>query len=103
VNDDVPSCGYLQPVAAHYLAQAPPDPIAHYRAAQSFLDAEAEAALGQFVGAKENCEVGTRTALPCAVDGIKLSAPHQPRFAREPIPAHIRNGAVRQVRRIIRG
>src|SRR5438132_812853 len=41
MNDDVPSCGYLQPVAAHYLAQAPPDPIAHYRAAQSFLDAEA--------------------------------------------------------------
>src|SRR6267154_43705 len=45
VNDDVPSCGYLQPVAAHDLAQAPPDTIAHYRAAQSLLDAEAESAL----------------------------------------------------------
>jgi len=90
-------------VAAHYLAQAPPDTIAHYRAAQSFLDAEAEAALGQFVGAKENCEVGTRTALPCAVDGIKLSAPNQPRFARKPIPARTRTGVVRQVPRIIRG
>jgi len=71
----------------HYLAQAPPDPIAHYRAAQSFLDAEAKTALRQFVGAKENCKVGTRTALSGPVDGIKFSAPHQPRFARKPIPA----------------
>src|SRR6267378_8579322 len=45
VNDDVPSCGYLQPVAAHDFAQAPPDTIAHYRAAQNLLDAEAESAL----------------------------------------------------------
>src|SRR5712692_3343112 len=82
VYNDVPSCGYLQPVAAHDLAQAPPDTIAHYRPAQSLLDAEAESALRQFVGAEENCEVGTRTALPGAVDSIKLSPPHQPRFAR---------------------
>jgi len=86
VYDDVPSCGYLQPVAAHDLAQAPPDTIAHYRAAQGLLDAESETALGQFVGAKENCEVGTRTALSGAIDGIKVSAPHQPRFARKQIP-----------------
>jgi hypothetical protein len=75
-------------VAAHDFAQAPPDTIAHYRAAQRFLDAKAESALPQFVGAEENCEVGTRTALSGAVDGIKLSAAHQfthlrgPRFAR---------------------
>src|SRR5713226_3739938 len=86
VYNDVPSCGYLQPVAAHDLAQAPPDTIAHYRPAQSLLDAEAESALRQFVGAEENCEVGTRTALPGAVDSIKLSPPHQPRFARIQIP-----------------
>src|SRR6266481_7953696 len=79
VYDDVPSCRYLHPVAAHDLAQAPPDPIAHYRSTQSLLDAEAESALRQFVGAEKNCEVGTRTALSGAIDGIKLSAPHQPR------------------------
>src|SRR5260370_8174015 len=86
VNDDVPSCGYLQPVAAHHFAQAPPDPIAHYRAAQSLLDAEPESALRELVGAEENCEVGTRTALSGAVDSSKLSAPHQPRFARKQTP-----------------
>jgi len=86
VYDDVPSCGYLQPVAAHDLAQAPPDSIAHYRAAQGLLDAEAETALRQFVGAEENSEVGTRTALSSAVDRIKFSAPYQPRFARIQIP-----------------
>src|SRR5258708_3131725 len=86
VNDNVPSCGYLQPVAAHDLAQSPPDPIAHYRTAQSLLDAEAESALRQFIGAEKNCEVGTRTALSGAIDGIKLSAPHQPHFARKQIP-----------------
>jgi len=69
-------------VAAHDLAQTPPDTIAHYRVAQGLLDAEAETALRQCVGAKKNCKVGTRTALSGAVDSIKLSAPHQPRFAR---------------------
>src|SRR6266852_8161105 len=86
VNDDVPSCGYLQPVAAHDLAQAPPDPIARYRTSQGLLDAEAETALQQLVGAEENGEVGTRTALSGAVDRIKLSAPHQPRFTRKSFP-----------------
>src|SRR4029077_17708549 len=80
VYDDVPSCRYLQPVAAHHFAQAPPDTIAHYCAAQGLLDAEAEAALRQSVGTEENGEVGTRTALSGAVHGVKLSAPHQPRF-----------------------
>jgi len=73
-------------MAARDLSQAPPDTIAHYRAAQSLLDAEAKTAPRQFVGAKENCKVGTRTALSGAVDSIKLSAPHQPRLARKQIP-----------------
>jgi hypothetical protein len=72
-------------VAAHDLAQAPPNTIAHYCPAQGFLDAEAESALRQFVGAEENCEVGTRTALSGAVHGIELRLPHQPRFARKHI------------------
>jgi hypothetical protein len=103
VYDDVPSCGYLQPVAAHYLAQAPPDTIAHYRAAQGLLDAESETALWQFVGAKKNCEVGTRTALSGAVDSIKFSAPHQPRLARKPIPLPTKTDCGQQVPGIIRG
>jgi len=83
VNDDVPSCRDLRPVAAHDLAQAPPDSIAHHRAAESLLDADAEAALRQFIGAKEYCKVGTRAALSGAVDRIKFTASHQPRLARE--------------------
>jgi hypothetical protein len=101
--DDVPSCGYLQPVAAHDLTQTPPDTIAHYRATQGFLDAEAESALRQFVGAEKNCEVGTRTALSGAVNSIKLSAPHQPRFARIQIPVHTPTGCGQRAPQIIRG
>jgi hypothetical protein len=48
-----------------------------------FLDAEAEAALRQFVGAKENSEVGTRPALSGAIHGVKSAALHQPRLARK--------------------
>jgi hypothetical protein len=90
-------------VAAHDLAQAPPDTIAHYRAAQGLLDAESETALRQFVGAKKNCKVGTRTALSGAVDGIKFSAPHQPRLARKPIPVRTQIGRGQRVPGIIRG
>src|SRR5260370_12002391 len=64
--------------------------IAPYRAAQGLLDAEAKTALRQFVGAKKNCEVGTRAALSGAVDGVKFSAPHQPRLARKQIPVRTR-------------
>jgi hypothetical protein len=35
------------------------------------------------VRAKKNGEVGIRAALPGAVYGVKLSAPHQPRLARK--------------------
>src|SRR5437899_11340175 len=103
VYDHVPSRGYLHSVAAHDLAQPPPDPIAHYRAAQGLLDAESETALWQFVGAKKNCEVGTRTALSGAVDSIKFSAPHQPRLARKPIPLPTKTDCGQQVPGIIRG
>jgi hypothetical protein len=70
-------------MAAHYLSCAPPDAIAHHRAAEFFLDAEAESAVRQLVGAKKNGEVGTRAALSGAVYGVEFSAPHQPRLARE--------------------
>jgi hypothetical protein len=70
-------------MAAHNLTNAPPDAIAHYRAAELLLDAEAKTALRQLVGAKKNSKVGTRAALPGAVYGIEFAAPHQPRVARE--------------------
>jgi hypothetical protein len=70
-------------MAAHHLAQASPNAIAHHRASRRFLDAEAESALRQFVGAKENSEVGTRAALPGAIDGVKSAALDQPRLARK--------------------
>jgi hypothetical protein len=47
--------------------------------------------------------VGTRMAFSGAVDSIKLSAPHQPRLARKPIPARTRISRGRRVPRIIRG
>src|SRR6266852_2218411 len=81
--DDVPSCGYLLAVATHDFPHAPPDAIAHHRAAEGLLDAEAEAAAGQLIRAKKNGEVGTRAAFPGAVHHVKLSAPHQPRFTRK--------------------
>src|SRR5262249_44190177 len=56
VNDDVPSCGYLLAVQANHFANAPANAIAHYRAAESALDAETEAALWQIVRFRENGE-----------------------------------------------
>ena len=47
VDDDVPSRGYFLPVAPHDFPQATPDTIAHHRAAECFLDADAKAALRQ--------------------------------------------------------
>ena len=90
-------------MAAHDLAQAPPDTIAHYRAAQRLLDAESETALRQFVRAEKDCKVGTRTALSGAVDSIKFSAPHQPRLARKPIPLPAKTDCGQRVPGIIRG
>src|SRR5271168_2347679 len=83
VNDDVPSCGYLRAVATHDFANPPPNAIAHHRATERLLDAEAKAGLRQSIGAKESSEVGTRAALTGAVHGVKISAAHQPRLARK--------------------
>ncbi len=63
-------------------AQASPDSIAHNRAAERLLDAEAKAALWQVVRFYKSCEVGTRAALARAVDSIELRLSYQPRFAR---------------------
>jgi len=70
-------------MATNDLSNSPPHAIAHHRATQRFLNAEAKAARRQLVGAKKNCEVGTGSALPGAVHGIEIAAPHQPRLARK--------------------
>jgi len=44
-------------MAAHNFPHAPPDAIAHYRAAECLLDAESKAAVRQLVRAKKNGEV----------------------------------------------
>src|SRR6266850_2961549 len=103
VYDDVPSCGYLQPVAAHHFAQTPPDTIAHHRAAKRLFDAEPKPAPRLFVGAEKNCEVGTRAALTGAVDGVKLRLSHQPRLARKRCPSRLRTGRSHGTPRFIRG
>jgi hypothetical protein len=81
--DYVPSRSYLQTSAAHDFPHAPPDAIAHNRPAQRLLDAESKPAVRQLIRAKKNGEVGIRAALPGAVYGVKVSAPHQPRLTRK--------------------
>ncbi len=65
------------------LPQAAPDTISHDRATQSLLDAEAEAAPWQLIGAKENGEVRTGTPPAGAINGIEVSAAHQAGVARK--------------------
>jgi hypothetical protein len=57
------------------LAQTAPDSIAHNRTSESLFDAEAKPALREIVRLYESSEVGTRTALAGAVDGIELGLP----------------------------
>jgi len=83
MNDYVPSCGYLLPVAAYHFTQSPPDAVAHHRAAQCLLDAEAEAVQGKFVGPNEDGEVAAGNAFSGLVDAVKITSAHQARFARK--------------------
>ncbi len=70
-------------MAAHHFADAPPDAIAHHRAAERFLDAEAVAAVRQRIGAEKYSEVRAGAAFSGAIDGVEFSAADDPRFARE--------------------
>jgi hypothetical protein len=70
-------------VAANNFSNAAPDSIAYHRSAEGFLDAEAEPAVRQLVGTKENYEVGTRAPFSGAVYGVKFSPANKPRFARK--------------------
>jgi hypothetical protein len=86
MNHDVPTHRYLQTMATHDFSNSPPDAIAHHRPAQRLFNAETEAAHRRLVGAGKYCEVGTGAALPGAVHGIEIAAPHQPCLARKVHP-----------------
>jgi len=79
-----------------HFADAPTNAVAHYRAAESALDAETEAALRQVVRFRENGEVGTGTALPMTVNRVELRLAHQladrskPGSTRQLLPGIIR-------------
>ena len=70
-------------MAAHHFTQSPPDAVAHHRAAQCLLDAEAEAVQGKFVGTNEDGEVAAGKALSGPVDAVEITSAHQARFARK--------------------
>jgi hypothetical protein len=83
MNHNVPSWWYLQTMTTDGLPQAPTNTIAHYRAAESLFNAEAEAALRQFISAKKNNEVRIGTPSAGAIDSVEISAAHQARVARK--------------------
>ena len=83
MNDNVPSWWYLQTMTTNSLPQATTNTIAHYRAAESLFNAEAETALRQLIGAKKSNEVRAGTPSAGAIDSVEISAAHQARVARK--------------------
>ena len=75
---------------ANNFAHAPAHAIAHYRATESTLDAEAETALRQIVRFRENGEVGIGTALPMTVNRVEVRLAHEMRGRRIGQPGFIR-------------
>ena len=73
-------------------ADAPPDPVAHNRAAQCFFYADAETAASRFVWAEENYELRARTPAAATVHGLEFAAAHEPRVTRK-APAPLMAGA----------
>lgn len=93
MNDYVPSGWYLRPVESQDFADAPANPIAHYRAAQSFFHAGAEAAGSGAVAANENNKLRTRAPLSAAIDRFIFDAAQQTRGTRV---AQVRRSVIRQ-------
>jgi len=83
MNHNVPSWWYLQTMTTNSFPQATANTIAHYRAAESLFNAEAEAALRQLIGAKKSNEVRAGTPSAGAIDSVEISATHQARVARK--------------------
>ena len=83
MNHNIPSWWYLLTVTTNGLPQATANTIAHYRAAESLFNAEAEAALRQLIGAEKSNEVRAGTPSAGAIDSVEISAAHQARVARK--------------------
>jgi hypothetical protein len=83
MNDHVPSRWYLHAMTTNRLAQAASNAISQNRASESLLNTEAEAAVRQLIGAKKNNEVRTGTPSAGAIDGVEVSATHEPSVARK--------------------
>ncbi len=80
MNHNVPSRRYLQAMQPKHFANAPPNTISNYGAAQCFFYADAEAAAPGIVGAVENNELRTRTPASATVSQIKIAAAQQAGF-----------------------
>jgi hypothetical protein len=77
VNYYVPSWGNLLSVQPQNFAEPAPDTIAPHRSAQRLLDAPAEPAEIQAIGAKKSGELAARSSSTLAIYGIVFSATHQ--------------------------
>ena len=75
---------------ANYFADAATHAIAEDRAAESALDAEAEAALRQVVRFRENGETGIRAALAMTIDCVEIRLANEPKRRRIGQPGTIR-------------
>jgi hypothetical protein len=74
----------------YHFSNAAPHAIARHRSAQRSLDAEAKAALRQVVRFQEHGKVGTRAALPVAVNSVEIRLAHDARAARILLPRFTR-------------
>ena len=75
---------------ANHFANAATNAIAHDRAPESPLDAEAEPALLQIIRFQENGKVGIGTALPMTVNRIEVRLAHEAHRGRIRQPGFIR-------------
>lgn len=83
MNDNVPSWSDLLPVQSYDFAQTTPNPVPLHRVSQRPLDAPAEPADGELVGAEENGELAARLAPPFLIDGVVFRAIHKAAGARK--------------------
>ena len=75
---------------ANHFADAAANAIAHHRAAEGPLDAEAEPALRQMIRFRENGEEGIGTSLPMTVNRVEVRLAHEARGRRIRQPDLIR-------------
>jgi hypothetical protein len=100
MNYDVPSRRNLRSVAAQDFPDPAANAVAHNRAAQGLLDADAEATSrsqpnglvpdSPCIGAEKYRKLRARAALPRAVNGFEIGAAQQARGAGKILPRSVR-------------